>query len=247
MPSLSESYVLTSTPRMEAAIHRAWTATLGDPQALLAEMEAAAHRRNSGRAGQGFTALAEVHGTPMYCKIYEPGRISRRLRDLLGNYRARLEWEATCAAADAGIRPATLVAAITLKSVWNCHHLVLTLPAPGRSIRDLLVERRDDPVAREELLRLVGRTVAEWHRAGFRHAHLNMQHLFLDDHHNLTAIDFEASAVAPPLSIVARERNLRQVRDSLRKTLKSDDHFPAVRAAYDSAWRQARPAVVQHA
>jgi tRNA A-37 threonylcarbamoyl transferase component Bud32 len=236
--SYRQQYELISTSRVEAAVHRDWVGRLGSLEGLFAAQTADREALLAGRAGQGFTSLREIAGESMYCKVYLPGRISRRLRDLLGSRRAMLEWESNCAAADLGITPATVVAAITIKQFWNCHHMVLTLPAPGTSVRDLLVERRKDPVGRDALLRLLGETISGWHELGFCHAHLNTQHLFLDMERRFTVIDFEAATFSAPAPEHLREDNLRQLRESVDKALKDSAPFTELRAAYDAERRR---------
>jgi tRNA A-37 threonylcarbamoyl transferase component Bud32 len=233
---LRDCYNLKSTPAMDSAVHRDWVEPLGDLQALFDEL-AAGDGTRSGRAGQGYTSLRQVAGAGLFVKFYLPGRINRRLRDLAGWKRARREWESNCRADELGIRPATIVAALTHKRFLGCRHLVLTLPAPGLSVKDLLRQRREDQAARDELLALVGKSVARWHRAGFRHAHLNVQHLFLDDAGEFTVIDFEAARFHRPIPERARLGNLRQMRDSLRKTLREDVAYPVFLEAYEKEWR----------
>lgn len=237
MGSLRDDYDLVDDGPVRAAVLRAWRDRIG-PVRPFFESFTDRPADADARMGQGETGMREVCGAAMYCKVYRPGRLSRRLRDLAGRHRALLEWQATCDAADAGIIPATLVFAATRRAGMASVHLVLTLPAPGECVLDLLRANRANPEFQLAVLRQAAPRVAEWHAAGFHHAHLTTRHLYLHDGGKMAGIDFESSRVVRPLPDRLRANNLRQIHESLAKYIDDRAVFESFQRLYDEA-RQA--------
>lgn len=213
---------------LRGVVHRDFAAKLGDLGALAAALEREPGKVLRKGGGQGITALCELPTGPAFLKIYPPGKLHRRLRDLVGEGRALREWRANCATQALGIETATVIAALTRRQGFGWTHFFLTAPAPGREAAGLL---RADTTGRSDLLNALGRHVRSLHDRGFWHAHLHAKHLFVADDGMVTLIDMERSQIRNPLPEKLRERNLRQMRKSLGSLV-----TPAEVAIFDEAY-----------
>jgi len=171
--------------------------------------------------GQGITYAVNRGKSPMYIKLYKPGRLSRRLRDLMGSYRWRREFEAHLQAEKKGIRCSQIVAALSYGPLYSMNHLVATLQVPGREVAKILRES-SNPEEKEHTLELLAKKVKEFHRLGFWHAHLHAKHMFVTSSDEIYVIDLERSAFYDTLPDKKRDRNLKQITKSLRNVAGED-------------------------
>ncbi len=234
--STAASYRLIRTPSVVAYLHREWESHAPELEGLLDKVLATPGDVRRGGSGQGVTALREMWGGQFFVKAYLPGRWSRRLRDLFGRARALREWRCNVDAAGAGVALAPLVLALSERRSWNARHLVITAPATGIRVSDILDGYLESPVEIDALARMMGRELARLHRVGFFHRHFKATHLFLQPDHSFVCIDLESSRVLNPLPKQLREENLGQIRRSLERYPVTRGRFEVLRAAYNHAW-----------
>jgi tRNA A-37 threonylcarbamoyl transferase component Bud32 len=217
LPANERAQFLTvSEGNISGVLHRKWQHAAGDLPGLLADLQ-----QNPGEilrkgGGQGTTSRRDFDGVLAFIKVYPPGKLHRRLRDVLLKSRAVREWESNCALEALGIHTACVLAALTRRDGPFSHtHFFVTQAAPGEDLHGLLKGLRQDELRRRELLRFTGGYVAFLHRTGFWHAHLHAKHIFLTPERRVTLIDLERSMIRKQLPAAKVERNLRQIRKSL--------------------------------
>ncbi len=137
--------------------------------------------------------------------------------------------------------PAPEVLAVRVEGAIVYRGAVLTAEIPDAvTLVEALREAADAP-ARRALIEAAGRVVAGMHRAGLRHADLNMTNLIARSGAGgveLSVLDLDrASLSRPPLGRWARRRTLRRLARSWRKldpsgVLAGPDDLTAFRGAY---------------
>jgi len=202
--------------RLRGVVHKRLAAALGNLDRLDDTLEQCPREVLRKAGGQGVTARCDFPTGPIFLKKYAPGNLERRLRDIFGVGRAMREWESNCSAHRAGVRTATFVAALSQKHTFGSTHYVLTLPAPGLSISKRLRVPGIEPAEQRDVMMRFGKFARYCHEKGFWHAHFQIKHVFVDPDWNFTVIDLERSRVDAAISSSAKERNLRQVKRSLR-------------------------------
>lgn len=224
-------------------VHEKWVSVLGpDPEGLFRQLDVEPGRVVRGGGGQGRTSVREVAGHRMFCKFYRPGRWSRRLRDIRGFRRAERELHACLRVEEAGVPCALIVAAIAVGFPWSMHHLLLTLPAEGRSLRELLDDPAATPASTGVALAQAADFIADMHYRGVFHNHLSTPHVFLDAHGRGMLIDLESARVEENLSREFRQLNIRQVCDDVLKSPNGQENVQRFRRLYNEAWARLREA-----
>ncbi len=184
--------------------------------------------------GQGVTSRKKLFGISVFCKIYMPDKLHRRLRDLAGRLRCMREWDSNCKAAEAGIDTAPILAAFAQVSPpLHTKHYFLTAPAAGQDLCSIF-KAGPEEAEREMILKKLGGYVSRLHGIGFCHAHLNCPHIFMGEDYQFSLIDLERAFIRKPLHQRYIDRNLKQLDKSLKK-LVSPEEREIFRAAYNEA------------
>lgn len=196
---------------------------LGDLHRLFEEVAEHPGTILRGGGGQGVTSRREIGGRAVFCKMYKPDRLHRRLRDKFVGLRCLREWHANCLVTEAGVATAPLVAAVAERHGLSTRHLVISDPAPGHPVAHWL-DGRLGPIA--DPAAFLGSLVAfviRLHAVGLCHPHLHAKHVFTADGREFTLIDLDRATLCQPLPFWRRRYNLTQMTRSLRRIGTPDD------------------------
>ncbi|MCX7717832.1 MAG: lipopolysaccharide kinase InaA family protein [Candidatus Sumerlaeaceae bacterium] len=173
--------------------------------------------------GRGITSRREIGGYDVFCKMYRPDCLHRRLRDKFVGPRCLREWYANCLVSEAGIATAPIVAALCGRRRFSNCQLVISRPAPGHSLAHWLNGQAGDLQDRTAFLGALAGFVAHLHALGLCHPHLHAKHIFLSDSSQFMLIDLDRATLCQPLPYWRRLYNVRQMSRSLRRFGSDED------------------------